>query len=75
MAQEVSEDSLMVAGGPRRRGRPKAAEQGSTLSIWLPSSDHEFYVKLAERRGETISATVRQLLRVKWKHSKDLGVK
>ena len=65
---EITEDSLMVASPEpaRRRGRPRASEPGSTLSIWLPSSDHDYYAKLAAQRGESISKTVGLLLKTRW---------
>jgi hypothetical protein len=41
-----------------RGGRPRADEPGSTLSIWIPAKDHDYYARLAARRGESISKTV-----------------
>lgn len=60
----VSEDSLFVAG-PRPRGRPKAKEQGSTVCVWLPASAHDRLIALAKREEQSISATVRQLLKLR----------
>lgn len=62
----VTEDSLMVAGEPARRGRPRSSEPGSTLSIWIPASDHDYYAKLAAARGESISKTVGLLLKTRF---------
>jgi hypothetical protein len=66
---DQNEPQLLVVGGGPRRGRPRAEEPGSTLSIWLPASDHDYYAKLAAKRGESISSTVRLLLQTKFKNS------
>ncbi len=50
---------------PRRRGRPRASEPGSAVMTWLPQSDHDRLVKLAQIRGETVSSVVRSLLMTK----------
>jgi hypothetical protein len=54
----------------RKRGRPRAAEPGSTLSIWIPTRDHDAYAKLAATRGESISRTVGLLLKTKFLQDK-----
>ncbi len=51
---------------PRRPGRPRSTEAGSRVTTWLPASDHDRLVKLAELRGESVSSTVRLLLQTKW---------
>ncbi len=51
---------------PSRRGRPRSVEPGSRVTTWLPASDHDRLVKLAELRGESVSSTVRLLLQTKW---------
>ena len=48
-----------------RRGRPRAVEPGSTLSAWVSVSEHDRLVKVAAKRGETLSATIRDMLRTK----------
>lgn len=62
-----NEPQLVVVGGPRR-GRPCAEEPGTTLSIWVPVSEYDLYAKMAKRRGETISATVRLLLKTRMRN-------
>lgn len=54
---------------PSRRGRRRSSEPGSTLSIWLPASEHEYYAKLADARGESVSMTVKTLLQLKRKQA------
>ncbi len=54
---------------PRRPGRQRSSEPGSTLSIWLPASEHEYYAKLAMARGESVSMTVKTLLQLNRKRS------
>lgn len=62
-----SEPTLTIIGGERKRGgRPKAAEPGSTLSIWIPARDHDYYARLAAQRGESISKTVGMLLKTRF---------
>ncbi len=56
---------MFVAGGQRGRGRPRSAEPGSTLSIWVTASQHDLYSKLASARGESLSKTVGLLLKMK----------
>jgi predicted HicB family RNase H-like nuclease len=48
---------------PRRPpGRPRAAEPGSTVSVWLPVSQHDRLVKAAIAREISVSSLVRHLL-------------
>lgn len=51
---------------PRRRGRPRALEAGSSVSTWLTVADHDRLIKLAETRGESVSMTVKLLLQTQW---------
>lgn len=51
---------------PRKPGRPRNHEPGSAVMTWLTASEHERLVKYAALRGESVSATVRLLLRTKW---------
>jgi hypothetical protein len=46
-------------------GRPKAAEQGAKLSTWVPTSQYDRLLKLANAREQSISGLVRDLLRLK----------
>jgi hypothetical protein len=47
---------------PRPRGRPRNIEPGSTISTWVSASEHDRLLRLAQRREESLSATVRRLL-------------
>jgi predicted HicB family RNase H-like nuclease len=59
-------DSPDDAIGPRRRGRPpgrpRVAEQGSTVSCWVRSDLHDRLVKAALARDVSLSSLVRHLL-------------
>ncbi len=59
------QDPQMFVAGGRRRGRPRVAEPGSTLSIWIPATEHDRYSRLAAERGESISKTVGTILKAK----------
>ena len=60
----MSQPQMMVFGGKREKkpGRPRAPEPGSTVSTWIPVSDHDALVKLANQRDMTVSAFVRIVL-------------
>ncbi len=47
----------------RKRGRPRVPEPGSAVTTWLPASEHDRIVKVAARRGESVSATLRLMLK------------
>lgn len=57
---EVNEGSLMVAG---KRGRPRATEAGSRLSIWVPVSLHDRLARLALRNDTSVSREAAALLK------------
>lgn len=48
----------------RRRGRPKNEEEGSTISSWVSTSEHDQLVKLANKQRQSVSSLIRQLVRV-----------
>jgi len=48
-----------------KRGRPKLLEPRSTVSVWLPAKAHDRLIALAKSREQSISATVRELLRLR----------
>jgi hypothetical protein len=48
---------------PRRPGRPRKAEPGSAVMTWIPASEHDRLIQLAKMRGESVSTTVRLLLK------------
>lgn len=58
--QPDREPSLQVL--QPRRGRPPADEPHSTVSVWLPESDHDRLIEIARRTGLSVSATIRTLL-------------
>jgi hypothetical protein len=66
MAEDHTDSSFMVVG-PQRRGRPRAQERGTTLSTWLPESQYDQLVRLANRREQSVSSLVRDLLKFKLK--------
>lgn len=58
----VTISSLMILDR-RKRGRPRADEPRSTVSTWLPASDHDLIVKMANQREMSISEFVGDVLR------------
>lgn len=49
-----------------KRGRPKADEPvGSSVTAWLRPSEHDRLIALAKQEEKTISALVRELLKLK----------
>jgi hypothetical protein len=47
---------------PRPRGRPPAEEPGSAVMTWVPLTMHDRLIEIANKNGESLSATIRQLL-------------
>lgn len=48
---------------PRRpRGRPRVAEPGRSVSVWLPVSQCDRLIKLAVKRDASVADTLRRLL-------------
>jgi hypothetical protein len=45
-----------------RRGRPRKAEQGYSVKTWLPESEYDRLIQLANQRREPVSHLVRSLL-------------
>lgn len=56
---------LITEEQKRQRGRPRVEEPGSTVSTWLPKSEHDRLIAIATRRGDSVSAIVRRLLTVR----------
>lgn len=54
---------------PKRPGRPHGStrieEPRSSVSVWLPASAHDRLIELAKKEEQSISKTVRELLRLK----------
>lgn len=46
----------------RRRGRPRVQDPLSRVSTRIPTRHHDRLIRLANRRGESVSATVRDVL-------------
>ena len=44
------------------RGRPKAVESGTTLSVWVPVTTYDQLCRLAQKREQTVSACAKSLL-------------
>ena len=53
----------------RRGGRPRLppGQEGSAVSVWLHPAEHDKLIALANRREQSISAVVRDLLRLRVK--------
>lgn len=47
---------------PRRPGRPKTAEPGSSVSTWLKPNEHDALIRLARQREVSVSAVARALI-------------
>jgi hypothetical protein len=57
----------MTAEDPphRPRGRPRVDEPGERLSTYVRTSDYDRLVRLALKNDQTVSALVRDLLKLK----------
>lgn len=49
----------------RKPGRPRVEEPGTRLSTYVRNSDYDRLVKLAFKNDRTVSAIVRDLLKLK----------
>jgi hypothetical protein len=56
----MGEPQLVIVS--RGRGRPKAKEQGSSVSTWIPETQHDFLVRLADERSTSVSQVLRDLV-------------
>jgi hypothetical protein len=50
---------------PRKGGRPRVDEPGTRLSTYIRNSDYDRLVRLALKHDRTVSALVRDLLKLK----------
>lgn len=50
---------------PPARGRPKADEPGTSITAWVPTSEYDRLVKLANEQEQSLSSLVRQWLKLK----------
>ena len=48
---------------PHPRGRPRVSEPGTSLCTWIPASEYDRLLKLANARGQSVSALVREWLK------------
>ena len=64
---EITDDSLFVVAGPRRRGRPRCEEPRSSVSTWVPASYHDRLIKMAQNNDVSVSRLVRSLLMIQLK--------
>jgi len=56
----------MKSSCSKPRGRPKVeAPVGTSVTTWLRNGDHDRLLALAKREEKTISALVRELLKLK----------
>jgi predicted HicB family RNase H-like nuclease len=63
----MPEPSMVILGGrdPRRPGRPRAKEPRTSVSAWIPASEHDRLIELAKAKEMSLSAFVRKVLRDK----------
>ena len=48
----------------RPPGSARAPEPSASVSVWLPASAHDRLIKLAAKEEQSISKTIRQLLKL-----------
>lgn len=56
---------MAIVKDPPKRGRPRVDEPRSSVSVWLPAHAHDRLIQLAKKHEQSISATVRELLRLR----------
>ncbi len=49
----------------RAPGRPRVQESRASVSVWLPASAHDRLIALAKKEEQSISATIRQILKIR----------
>ncbi len=64
----MMEPTVIVLGRGRKRGRPQGSRSASeplssSVTTWLPDRDYARLAKYAAHHGESVSATVRTLLK------------
>jgi hypothetical protein len=53
----------MIVLTPRRRGRPRSSEPGTTVSAWIPAGAYDALNRIANERDISVSALVGQVLK------------
>lgn len=48
---------------PKPRGRPPAKEPSTSVCVWLPTSEVDRLIRMANQKETSVSALLRQLLR------------
>jgi hypothetical protein len=61
----MSDSPPLKSSSSKPRGRPRVEAPGATVSTWLPPDAHDRLIRLAQREEKTISALVRELLKLK----------
>jgi AraC-like DNA-binding protein len=56
-------DPTLEVYTPRKRGRPRARDPLAPVTIWISAREHARIAQLADRRGASVSATARILLK------------
>lgn len=60
---EQTEPSLVIVGA--RRGRPRVEEPRVSVSSWIPESQYDKLVRLANKREQSVSSLVKDLLKLR----------
>jgi hypothetical protein len=55
-------DASMLVVGPKKRGRPPAQRECTSLSMWIPTDYYDRLTQIARRNGVSMSAVARQLI-------------
>ena len=55
----------MTEKDKRARGRPKNGEPSSSVTTWLRVGEHDRLIELAKREEKSISALVRELVKLR----------
>ena len=64
-AANMADDIPPDPASRRGRGRPRVDQRGVVISTWVPERVHDVLIKVAECRGESVSAVVSRLLIVR----------
>lgn len=59
---DVTDESLLIVGGGRRRGRPRVPEPLSVISVRVWVKHHDRLCEIAQQKDMSVSALVRTIL-------------